>query len=395
LEPSPGPIVVDSVQVDHIVRPVTVEEMAAWLGDAPGPVAFVGGGTELEAGNPLGRVDAVIRTDGLDRITEYVPADLTIHVEGGVRVGALMDVIGDRRQLLPLDPWNGPDATIGGIVATNAQGPLRTVGTVRDWIIGMTVVHADGRVSKTGGRVVKNVSGYDVAKLYTGSLGSLAAIAEVSFKLRAAWEATASARLVVGDLDGAARIVREIRMGPVEPVSLVWSGPEHAIAVRFGEHPDAVRWQMAALPAGDWEHVDGDAERALWDAVRVHYHALPEPVVRVVARPTEVAGLIREFAPAAWVAHAALGTVLMSLPPAGPGFAARLGSLRSRFPAVVERAPVADRREVGVFGVSGVEYDIMRRMKTTFDPAGRLNPGRHIDGESPFPGGNDAGPGVE
>lgn len=377
-------MVVDSVSVERSVSPRTIDEMAGFFRESIGRATFVGGGTQLGAGNPLGPVDTVVRTDKLDRITEYVPADLTIHVEAGVRVGTLLDTLGERGQLLPLDPWNGPEATIGGIVATNAQGALRTVGTIRDWIIGMKVVHPDGRMSKTGGRVVKNVSGYDLAKLYTGSIGSLGAIAEVSFKLRAAWEATATACLRVADPDDAVRIVREIRLGPVQPIAFVWTGPPDTVAVKFGEHPDAVRWQLGALPAGDWKHLDGEGERAFWGRIAGGYNAMPDPVVRVVARPSDLAGVIRDFTPSNWIAHAGLGTVMMSV--GASGFPERLRALRSRFPCVIERARVEDRRSGGTFGVSGAAYDLMARLKHALDPEGRSNPGRHVDGERPWNG---------
>src|SRR4051812_3572657 len=147
----------------------------------------------MEFGNPLRAADCVVDLSGLSRITTYNPAELTIHVEAGTTLGQIQSALTPNKQALPLDPWNGPSATIGGIAATNAQGPMRAMGGIRDWIIGMRVVHVDGRVSKTGGRVVKNVTGYDLAKLYTGSLGSLAMIAEISFKLRAQFPKTATA----------------------------------------------------------------------------------------------------------------------------------------------------------------------------------------------------------
>ena len=108
-------------------------------------------------------------------------------------LGQLEHALLENNQFLPIDPWNGPGATIGGIVAADAQGPFRATGTIRDWIIGMKVVHADGQVSKTGGRVVKNVTGYDLARLYVGSLGTLAIIVEISLKLRAKFPKTATA----------------------------------------------------------------------------------------------------------------------------------------------------------------------------------------------------------
>src|SRR5205814_2892253 len=116
----------------------------------------------------------------------------------------------ENNQFLPLDPWNGPAATIGGITAANAQGPFRAAGTIRDWIIGMKVVEIDGRISKTGGRVVKNVTGYDLQKLYTGSLGTLAIIVEISLKLRAKFPRTATAVARLQDEDAAGACVAAV-----------------------------------------------------------------------------------------------------------------------------------------------------------------------------------------
>lgn len=371
-------MIVDSRAVDRVLAPASAGELAEMMRSETGTIAPVGAGTELSLGNPLEPIDAAIDTRRLDRITEYVPADLTIHVESGVRLGQLAGALAEHGQMLPLDPWNGPEATIGGVVATNAQGPLRAVGTVRDWIIGMQVVDAGGRASKTGGRVVKNVSGYDLAKLYTGSLGSLAVISEVSFKLRAAFAATASARLRPGGLAEAADVIREIRSGPLEPVSLVWAGAEDPfVAVRFGEHPRAVEWQLDRLPGEGWERFDAETESAVWDAVRDRYRALAEPVVRVAAPPSDARAVLERFRPASWLVHAANGTILMT---AGVDAIARL---RERYPTLVERAPREVRLQAGVFGLTGAEYDLMRRVKTAFDPEGRLNPGRHVDGERP------------
>jgi glycolate oxidase FAD binding subunit len=117
----------------------------------------------------------------------------------------------ENNQFLPMDPWNGPGATLGGIVAADAQGPLRATGTIRDWIIGMKVVHATAKISKTGGRVVKNVTGYDLARLYVGSLGTLAIIVEISLKLRAKFPKTATAIAGCETAAGAKALIAAIR----------------------------------------------------------------------------------------------------------------------------------------------------------------------------------------
>src|SRR6185436_2725773 len=154
-----------------------------------------------------------------NRITTYNPAELTIHVEAGVTLGTIQDALAENRQALPLDPWNGREATICGIAAANAQGPLRGTGSIRDWIIGMTVVHADGHSSKTGGRVVKNVTGYDLAKLYTGSLGSLAVITEISFKLRPRFERTATAIAEFESQAEALTALKGLQKSPLQPIA--------------------------------------------------------------------------------------------------------------------------------------------------------------------------------
>jgi len=370
-------VIVDSVRVDRVLTPSSTEELAQMVRAETGSIASVGHGSQLSFGNPLKPIDCVVDTRGLARITEYTPADLTVHVEAGVRIGQLRQVLNENNQMIPLDPWEGGDVTIGGIVAANSQGPLRTVGSVRDWIIGMHVVHADGRASKTGGRVVKNVSGYDLAKLYTGSLGSLAVISEVSFKLRARYEQTATARARASSPAQAFELARALREGPFDPISLLWAGPQNEIYVRFGESVAAVEWQLGKLPDADWERFDSDAEVSIWERVGDFYRGLAEPVVRVAALPTQLEGIVRRFQPESWLAHVTRGVIMMSV---GED---KIRELRSEFPTVIERASLDVRWRVPTFGLTGPEYQLMRQIKQAFDPESRLNPGRHVDGESP------------
>src|SRR5206468_6702589 len=184
------------------------------------------------------------------------------------------------------------------------QGPFRATGTIRDWIIGMKVVEVTGRISKAGGRVVKNVTGYDLQKLYTGSLGTLAIIAEISLKLRAKFGRTVTAVAVAADSAAANRLVVSIRESAVQPVVCEWVGPENEIWLRLGEHPSAVEWQIKNLPAADWTILEGADEAAGWEKVRSRYHALGPIVLRVVGLPTTVHEIIKEYRPAQWIAHA-------------------------------------------------------------------------------------------
>lgn len=370
-------MIVDSLPVDHVLTPASTDELASLIENVSGTIAPVGSGHALSFGNPLEAIDSVVDTRKLNRVTEYVPADLTVHVEAGIRLGELQDVLAEHNQMLPLDPWNGRDRTIGGIVSTNAQGSLRTVGTVRDSIIGMKVVHSDGRVSRTGGRVVKNVSGYDLAKLYTGSLGSLAVISEVSFKVSPRYQTKASARIELSSIQEATEMVSRIRQSSLNPVSLIWTGPGNWIYIRFADTATAVRWQMEHLPEGDWQQSGPGPESEESPSIAEAYEDLGEVIVRAAIPPSGVGDVLDRYEPRAWLAHAARGTVLMSLVPD------QIRKLRREFPAILERAPLEVRRQIPTFGVSVDQQRLMVQIKNAFDPDHRLNPGRHVDGETP------------
>jgi FAD/FMN-containing dehydrogenase len=371
-----GIALIDGIAPAAIVRPETVPALAAAIAAEKGAIVPLGSGSQMQFGNPLRAADCVINLSKLSRITTYNPAELTIHVEAGATLGQIQSALAPNRQALPLDPWNGPSATIGGIAAANAQGPLRAVGSIRDWIIGMTVVHADGRVSKTGGRVVKNVTGYDLAKLYTGSLGTLAVIAEISFKLRAQFPKTATAIAKFERLPDALAVLSKIRQSPLQPIACELVGPPHAIWIRFGEHPDAVAWQIAALPPASWTVLNDEAESETWERLRQNYASLGPVVIRVIGLPSQIGAMIEEFRPGSWIAHAFSGIVLMAFANADG-----ISGIRERFPAVLEKAPLEVRRQVATFAVRGAEKRLIQQMKQAFDPHGRLNPGRHVDGE--------------
>src|SRR5438445_9086192 len=183
-------------------------------------VAFVGGGTEMSLGAPPERIDAVMRTSGLSRIVEYQPADMVMVVEAGVALGALQQAAREHRQRLALDPPWSDRATIGGIVAASSFGPRRArYGAVRDLIIGVQLVRADGTVARGGGKVVKNVAGFDLPKLACGSLGTLGLIAGATFRLHPLPEASES--VVVPGLSGAEVVatVSRMRAAQLEPVA--------------------------------------------------------------------------------------------------------------------------------------------------------------------------------
>jgi glycolate oxidase FAD binding subunit len=369
-------VTIDGRSSERALRPESVEELSHILATEPGTIVPIGSATRQEYGNPLRRLDYAIDTTALNGITEYVPADLTIHVQAGLRLQDLERTLSENNQFVPLDPFEGPASTIGGIAATNAQGPYRASGTIRDWIIGMKVVEANGTISKTGGRVVKNVTGYDLAKLYTGSIGTLAIIAEISLKVRATYGRTATAVATLNTIDDAKRLLTQIRTGPLQPVACEWIGPLNEVWLKFGEHPRAVEWQLKNLPPAEWRVLEGHDASDAWSGLRSKYVALGPIVLKVISLPSAVGGIIEEFQPKSWIAHAANGIVLMSV-----SDAAEIRRIRDKYRAVIERAPLEIRQMVPTFALNDDEYELMRKMKFAFDPDCRLNPGRHVDGE--------------
>lgn len=366
----------DGLSAGHVVRPETVEELSQLVAAENGSIVPLAASTQTEFGNPLRSFDCAIDLTRLNRITEYVPADLTIHVQAGFRLEDLERTLNENNQFIPLDPFQGPAATIGGIAATNAQGAYRATGTIRDWIIGMKVIEANGTVSKTGGRVVKNVTGYDLAKLYTGSIGTLAIIAEISLKVRARFARTATVITRVNSREETRRILHDIRTGPLQTISFEWIGPSNEIWLRFGEHARAVEWQLANLPAAGWRVLEGEAESDAWKSLRNKYSEMGPILVKVIGLPSNIPDIVEEFQPKAWIAHAANGVVLMSV-----SEPQEIQRLRQKYRAVIERAPLEVRRRIATFGLENAEYELMRKMKLAFDPQNRLNPGRHVDGE--------------
>ncbi|HYV67213.1 MAG TPA: FAD-binding oxidoreductase, partial [Myxococcales bacterium] len=220
-------------------------------------IAFVGGGTELGLGAPPERIDAVVRTRGLGRIVEYQPADMVIVVEAGLTLAELQAAAREHRQRLALDPPWPERATLGGIVATSAFGPRRArYGAVRDLIIGVQLIRADGTVARGGGKVVKNVAGFDLPKLACGSLGTLGLVAGATFRLHPLPEASETAVLPGLSPAEVVDAVARMRGAQLEPVAAAaLKGPSgYDLAVCFEGFGKGVAQQIGRLrqlaPAG-------------------------------------------------------------------------------------------------------------------------------------------------
>jgi FAD/FMN-containing dehydrogenase len=165
-------------------------------------------------------------------------------------------------------------------------------------------------------------------------------------------------------------------MSPLQPVAFEWVGDPNEVWIRFGEHPKAVDWQLKNMPPADWIVMEAAEEAAAWEKLRERYQQLGPILVRVIGLPSATREIIEEYQPSGWIAHALNGIVLMAV--TDPEVVHRV---RTKYRAVIERASIDVRRQVATFGLTDTECELMRRLKQSFDSEGRLNPGRHVDGE--------------
>jgi glycolate oxidase FAD binding subunit len=389
---------IDGLTPRSHVTPSTPEELAAVLqsADSAGEaVTPVGGGTQLDLGMPLSRLTTIVETTGLDHVVEYEPADLTITVEAGIRFSELQRILGEQGQFLALDPPLADGATIGGLIATNASGPLRfSYGTARDLVIGTRVANPDGTLTRAGGRVVKNVAGYDLNKLYIGSLGTLAVIVELSFKLAPIPPAHAT---VVGQLPrpAAARsLIGDAVRSPLSPLAIELIGTSR-VAFRVGGYPQAVERQRRDLSSLIVQHGGSpvDVEPSFWDGmVQERVRARQRDVVVKAAAPISASVSLVEILeqrlgdlnPVVW-AHAGSGVAYAACD--APSDVSSLAEIRGAVSAlgenaslVVERCPTMLKSRIDVWGTPGGSIGLMRAIKEKLDPRHTLNPGRYIGG---------------
>jgi len=394
------------VRPARVFRPTSLDEAeeAVRQGAQEGlRLAFVGGGTELDLGAPPTALDAVISTQGLARVLEYAPLDQIVTVEAGVTLGALQALLRQKRQMLALDPPWADRATLGGVVATNAFGPRRTrYGSVRDLIIGVTLIRADGTRARGGGKVVKNVAGFDLPKLMVGSLGSLGLISTVTFRLHPLPESSSTVLFPRATPPAVGRVVAEMRKGQLEPaaVAALYSEGGLDLGCRFEGFDAGVRTQRDRLAAlaqtmdMPVEVLDGSAADAFWSrqmsvreapaTVRAKLATLPTELPRAVA---QVWPLLRDalqapravFYPTLGLSFVAgntrdAGALATAVALAREALAPRGGHL------VLHAAPAELRARTDVWGPTPSGDVLFHRVKDALDPKHRLAAGRTVGG---------------
>ena len=356
--------------------PATREELAAALasaGEAGTPVRFRGGGTKQGWPPPAPEGAVELSTSGLTKIVEHNAGDLTAVLEAGVPLAEAQALFAKEGQRLALDPPLGEEAgaTVGGVVATGDTGPLRgRYGGPRDLVVGIRVALSDGTLAKSGGKVIKNVAGYDIAKLFSGSFGTLGAIVEVSVRLHPVAPDTATAVGEANSPDELARGALAIGGSPLEHhgIDIAWDAGRGRVLARFAgavPKPQAEAAERLLREEGlATEIVDED--ESLWDEQRAAQRG--PLVVKVSGLPARIPELARaaDETGGSVVGRAALGLSWVRYEEPSTEAVERL---RREFVAVVQDRP-ADLDVDRTGPVDPGVQELMRRVKERFDPAG-------------------------
>lgn len=380
---------VDGVPARWVARPGSTQEVSAVLHAAARlglRVVPRGSGTRLSWGVPPTAVDLIVDTSRMSAVLAHVAGDLVVTVQAGLRMAELQEALAPHRQRLALECLGG---TVGGTIATAASGPLRyRYGSVRDLLIGITVVLADGTVTRSGGTVVKNVAGYDLGKLYTGSLGTLGVITEAVFRLHPQPEASRWITVVAVGAERAAAGIAAVRQSQHDPVALEVDRAAPGDPVTVGVALEGVREGIGARAAGIADTLGAAAgvpatvteqPPGWWGRPP---HPQQGPAATVTCEPTGLAELFAT-APGALRGSAGAGVLTAGLD-GGELLGTELARLREIATrhggfAVLHCAPPQRKAGLDVWGPVPA-LALMLRLKDQFDPEHRLAPGRFVGG---------------
>ena len=413
--------VIDGISPQAVVLPAStheIQEVLSYVVDSGLSVIPAGSGTKLGTGNPPERVDLVLSTARLDQVLEYEPADLTVTVEAGIQLAALQAKLAEHGQYLPLDPPYADRCTIGGITATNASGPSRLrYGSTRDRALGMRVIQSSGTVVKSGGKVVKNVAGYDLNKLYLGSFGTLGIITEVSLKLQPLPEIERTILLTFAEVGETVNVASEISGSQLLPTFLnlfvngapLTDSPEPCLLIGLEGHPETVEWQIdsvktiaqqnGAIGVGIFEGQRQQELRGAMCTFPESESADPIVICRANLRMTDVGNFINTVLEVneltSWrvrvmglmgngIVYVAFSDFSNDDVPTQQ-VADSVETLREAATNVggnliVESAPTALKHQIDVWGPVDRSFELMKTIKTKLDPLGLLNVGRFVGG---------------
>jgi glycolate oxidase FAD binding subunit len=416
---------VDGRTPDCIVYPGSAEQVAQTLKCATGhglAVVASGGATKLGIGNVPGKYEVALCTRNINKVRYYEPSDLTAGVGAGMPLDELQNLLKADGLWLPLDRSGKGKTTLGGVVATNDSGPLRHFyGAPRDMVVGMQVATTEGKLIRTGGRVVKNVAGYDLGKLLIGSYGTLGVITEVNLKLFPLPAERQTFVLSTGTLGIARDVRRSILSSAIEPLRMVLLDAETAGIVHSGMQPGGpVREPQIWLEAGGsksvvdrtWKELDSlgravgakvhtyerEGAEGAWQTItdfsnwigRRHPGAVVLKATMPIANSEEFLSLAQQEAQNEKVRMASvaqLGVGILQLGLLDLQNATQAVSLVNRIRKAAERsggalvvisASAEVKAHVDVWGTTGTGFELMRKLKAAWDPKGTLAPGRFV-----------------
>lgn len=361
---------VTSISVEE---PATAEELARCLreaADSRSAVLPVGAGRARGVGDVAEGANVLLRTTRLDRILEHSQADMVVSVEAGLTLDALQVELGKSGQFLPIDPFNSPGHTVGGLLASGWTGPLRQrYGSPRDFLIGIRIARPDGTLASAGGRVVKNVSGYDLMKLHYGAQGTLGVIVAASFKVFPKPMHEVTVEKWHPSLEEAWAGARRALDMPLPPAALELFSDGHVLCRFFGS-PDAVNRMTHDL---GWE----PSGQPVWTE---HSKRAPQRWARIAAPPHDLQRVLDSLPEGEqWWASPGVGIAHWAFTTDAEGVLAMRSKAESAGGTLVMLSAPADlMREVGVWGTPPKTLEIMRRIKEAFDPGRILNPGRFV-----------------
>jgi glycolate oxidase FAD binding subunit len=390
---------VEGVEPEFVVEPGSVEEVSGVMKLAAREglaVAPRGGGTKMHIGDPPRRLDLIVSTARMNEVLEHTPGDQIVRLQAGVKLEDLQKYVSSSDQMLAIDPPES-GATVGGTVAANSSGPRRyRYGTIRDLIIGITVVLHDGTVAKAGGKVVKNVAGYDLSKLFTGSLGTLGIIATANFRLHPRPEASRTVAVEVTEPQQAQAAAQAIVHSQVEAT---------AVELHYGEKEKLLAVLLESISGG----IDAKTQTASFllkqfgevrtlsqeEADRLGPLTSDQVVLKIGAPPVDLAAVLESVLGAAErkslahpriTGHAGTGVTLVGFSEAtedgAAGFVEEMREIWVRRGGYVtlQRAPSTLKQRVSTWDNGGDYLGLVRRVKEKFDPRGGMNPGRFLGG---------------
>ena len=361
------------------------------------PLIVAGNSSKLDWGGIVSGAKSIVSTQKLDRLIAHAVGDLTITVEAGMQFAKLQEILAIAGQFLPLDPAYPDRATIGGIIATADTGSLRhRYGGVRDLLLGITFVRADGKIAKAGGRVVKNVAGYDMMKLFTGSYGTLGILTEVTLRVYPV-PTTEGTVILTGSVDRLANVAKILLASTLTPIAVdvvSTAFSQHleisntpSIVVKFATIPESIAQQSAqlleiakglGLKGGTWQ---GAQAAQLWSSIQTGIWGDRPIGCKLGVRLTAAVATIEQIdrltdTTAKGVIHlnSGIGAVAIS-------DSHHIAPLRSHCESAggflsVLQAPVDVKQQLDVWGYRGNAVPLMRQIKQQFDPFDLLNPGR-------------------